>query len=120
MAGVTELIRTIDLPYTIRIYGVTEEMFHELVDEDTKAELIDGVMIVHSPAAREHDKANGLLRGLMDFYADEKGLGDVAGPDSLVHLASCRCFAPDGYFVRKGRVPPREEEQFEGAPDLVI
>jgi hypothetical protein len=44
-------IRSLDLPYMIQVYDVTEEMFDELVDEDTKAELIDGVMIVHSPAS---------------------------------------------------------------------
>ena len=32
---------SIDLPYMIQVYEVTEEMFYELVDEDTKAELID-------------------------------------------------------------------------------
>ncbi len=113
-------MRTIDLPYTIHIHGVTEEMFDEMVDEDTKAELLDGVMIVHSPATLEHDRASGFLRGLMDFYVGTKRLGEVLGPDSLVHLASCRRFGPDGYFVRKSRVPGREQREFEGAPDLVM
>jgi len=58
-------IRSIDLPYMIQVYDVTEEMFDELVDEDTKAELIDGVMIVHSLASIEHDDCSGFLRGLM-------------------------------------------------------
>src|SRR5436309_1323646 len=110
----------ITLPYTVRIYGVTEQLFEELVDEETKADLLDGVMIVHSPASRPHDRASAFLRGLMDFYADEKGLGEVSGPDSFIHLATCRRFCPDGYFVRADRLPPPEEEQFEGAPDLVI
>src|SRR5205823_928109 len=35
-------------------------------------------------------------------------------------LASCRRFGPDGYFVRKKRRPRRDQEQFEGAPDLVL
>lgn len=68
-------LRTVDLPYTIRLYGVTDEMFDEMVDEDTKAELIDGVMIVHSPATLRHDNVAGFLRGLMRFYAADKGLG---------------------------------------------
>jgi Uma2 family endonuclease len=110
----------IDLPYTIRVHGVTEEMFDELVDDDTKAELIDGVMIVHSPATIEHDDVTGFVRALMDLFTEEKGLGKVLGPDSLVHLATCRRFGPDGYFVRKGRVPKRRDKQFEGAPDLVL
>jgi hypothetical protein len=57
MIEVTCGVKTIDLPYMLQVYGVTEEMFDELVDEDTKAELIDGVMIVHSPASMEHDNS---------------------------------------------------------------
>jgi hypothetical protein len=60
--------QTIDLPFMIQVYEVTEEIFDELVDEDTKAELIDGVMIVHSPASLEHDNIGGFTR-LMSFTA---------------------------------------------------
>ena len=31
-----------DLPYTLRLHGVTEEMYDELLNEDIKADLIDG------------------------------------------------------------------------------
>src|SRR5258707_7463184 len=54
-------LRAMDLPYTLRLYGVTDQMFDELVDEDTRAELIDGVMIVHSPASIKHDNLTGFL-----------------------------------------------------------
>jgi Uma2 family endonuclease len=113
--------RTVDLPYTLRVYGVTEEMFDELTDEDTRAELFDGVMIVHSPASTRHDRVAGFLRRLMAGYAEEKDLGEVLGPDSLIHLSTCRRFAPDGYFLTEKRIPdPFPEEHFEGAPDLVL
>jgi Uma2 family endonuclease len=113
--------RTIDLPYTVRIKDVTEAAFDELVDEDTRAELIDGVMIVHSPASLHHDDVAGFLRALMRCYAREKDLGIVLGPDSLVHLATGRKFGPDIYFVRQDRLPsPRPKKVFEGAPDLVV
>jgi Uma2 family endonuclease len=113
--------RTIDLPYTVRIPDVTEEMFDELVDEDTKAELIDGVMIVHSPASPRHNIIAGFLRNLMTYYAEEKGLGTVFGPDDLVHLATCRKFAPDVFFLDAGDVPhPLPEKEFEVIPGLVI
>jgi Uma2 family endonuclease len=113
-------LRTVDLPSTLYIHGVTEEMFGELVDEDTRAELLDGVMIVHSPASRRHDLLSKFLGGLMDFYVDTKDLGQVLGPDSVVHLATCRKLCPDVYFIRKSRVPDIEQEEFEGAPDLVL
>jgi Uma2 family endonuclease len=120
MIEVTCGVKTIDLPYMLQVYGVTEEMFDELVDEDTKAELIDGVMIVHSPASMEHDNIGGFVRGLMSFYGDAKGLGVVLGPDSLIHLASGRKCAPDVFFIRQARVPTPLPKEFEGVPDLVL
>jgi len=111
-------LRTVDLPFTVRIPDVTEEMFDELVDEDTKAELFDGVMIVHSPASWRHNRGAGFLRTLAGLYSEEMGLGDVFGPDDLIHLAACRKFAPDAFFLLRGRVPdPPPVEEFEGAPD---
>jgi Uma2 family endonuclease len=120
MIEVKKGLETIDLPYTVRLYGVTETMFDELADEDTKAELIDGVMIVHSPASIEHDDISGFLRALMSFYADAKGLGKVLGPDSLVRLAASRKCAPDVFFVRQAQVPTPLPKEFAGAPDLVV
>jgi Uma2 family endonuclease len=113
-------LKSIDLPYMIQVYDVTEEMFDELVDEDTKAELIDGVMIVHSPASMEHDNIGGFVRGLMSFYGDAKELGVVLGPDALIHLAPSRKCAPDVFFTRQERVPMPLPKEFEGVPDLVV
>jgi Uma2 family endonuclease len=120
MIDVTCDRRSIDLPYMIQVYDVTEEMFDEVVDEDTKAELIDGVMIVHSPASMEHDSIGGFLRGIMSFYSDSKGLGVVLGPDSLIHLAPGRKCAPDVFFIRQERVPMPLPKEFQGVPELVV
>jgi Uma2 family endonuclease len=121
MVGLNERIRTVDLPYTLRLYGVSEELFDELVDEDTKAELIDGVMIVHSPASPRHNRIAGFLRRLMSAYGEEKDTGEVFGPDDLIHLATCRKFAPDAFFLKQDRIPhPLPEKEFEEVPDLVL
>ena len=114
-------IQTIDLPYTIQVYGVTEELFDELVGGDTKAELLDGVMIVHSPASLQHEDMASFLGGLMSFYADAKALGKViASGNGVVHLALYRKFASDVFFIRQERVPMPLPREFEGAPDLVV
>jgi Uma2 family endonuclease len=120
MIEVTCGLKTIDLPYMLQVYEVTEEMFDELVDEDTKAELIDGVMIVHSPASMEHDNIGGFVRGLMGFCSDAKGLGVVLGPDSLIHLAPGRKCAPNVFFIRQAQVPVPLPKEFEGVPALVV
>lgn len=109
------------LGYTVRFVGVTEKMFAEMVDEDTDAELIDGVMVVHSPASPHHDNIAGFVRTLMRCFAEGEGLGLVLGPDSLVRLAPLRRFAPDLYFLDQERVPhPLPQEEYEGIPDLVL
>jgi Uma2 family endonuclease len=114
-------LKTVDLPYTVRIPNVSERQFDRLVDEDTRAELIDGVMVVHSPASPRHDDVAGFLRSLMRFYAAVGRRGKVLGPDSLVHVATCRKFAPDAFFLVQRRVPRRlPRKQFEGTPDLVV
>src|SRR6266511_2374159 len=113
-------LKTVDLPYMIQFYGVTEAMFDELIDEDTNAELIDGVMIVHSPASTEHDDLSGFIRALMRVYADAMSMGKVLGPDSLLHLGPGRKCAPDVFFVPRERMPMPLPKEFEGVPDLVL
>lgn len=113
-------LRTVDLPYSVRLFDVTEEMFDELVNEDMKAELFDGVMIVHSPASPRHGKVSGFIRTLAGYFTEDKELGDVFGPDALIHLATCRKFAPDFFYLERDRVPcPLPAKQFEGIPDWV-
>jgi len=111
----------IDLPYMLRVYGVTEEMFDEMVDEDTKAELIDGVLIVHSPASVEHDRLVTFIAGLLHFYAGSVQVGLVLGAsNALTRLSTGRRVAPDIFFFAEARVPSPLPKQLEGAPDLVV
>jgi Uma2 family endonuclease len=52
----------------------------------------------------------------MSFYVDGRGLGKViASGNGVVHLATCRKFAPDIFFIRQSHA-----KEFEGAPDLVV
>lgn len=114
-------VKTVDLPYSVRLYGVAEDLFDELTDEDTKAELIDGVMIMHSPASLQHEDTGNFLGGLMRFYAKAKSLGlMIASGNGIVHLSTGRKLAPDGFFIRTERVPSPLPKQFDGVPDLVL
>jgi Uma2 family endonuclease len=111
--------KTVDLPYLVRMPDVTEKMFDELVDADTKAELLDGVMIMHSPATIDHDDVGGFIRGLWRCFDSRRKLGRVLGPDSIVHLATCRKFCPDAFFVQRSRLRRPRPKEFEGAPNNV-
>jgi Uma2 family endonuclease len=113
-------LHPVDVPYMIRLYDVTDDLFDEWVDEDTKAELIDGVMIVHSPASLRHDDLANCLRFLMSGYAAAKSLGTVLGPDGLVRIRRRRRVGPDLFFLAKDHVPRPLPKEYRGVPDLVL
>src|SRR2546430_7000309 len=97
--------RTVELPFLLRLYDVTERKFDTLVDDDTRAELCDGVMVVHSPTSMLHDEVENFVRELINMYAEKKKLGRAYGPNSLFRPAKGRRFAPDVYFLEKARIP---------------
>ncbi len=47
--------KVIEPPLLIRKFGVSEEEYDQLTDEDTKADLFDGTLIIHSPASIRHE-----------------------------------------------------------------
>jgi len=47
--------KVIEPPYFVHKFGVSEEEYEEFKDEDTKAELFDGTLIIHSPASIRHE-----------------------------------------------------------------
>src|SRR4051812_22521780 len=118
MVQLKRILRTIDVPYMLRLYGISDEMFDEMVDEDTKAELIDGVMVVHSPASLGHDNIAGFLRTLMRCYASDKGLGLVLGPDGLARIKKGRRVGADIFFLLQDHVPTPLPKECKGVPDL--
>jgi len=112
--------REVEAPYLLRIFDVSAREFEALTDEDVKAELFDGVMIVHSPSTLRHEDLQGFLLSAMRLYAEAKGLGKVMGSNALMQLAPERRFAPDVLFVRAKRVPTPLLPELEGPADLVV
>ena len=113
--------RIVQMPYTIRVPGISSEQFDELVNEDTHAELINGVMVVPSPASLRHDEVAEFLRGLLSFYLDSKNLGGVVlGRNGPVRLAEDCRFGPDLFYLRQDKVVRPLPREYSGTPDLVI
>ena len=77
----------LDLPHHIHLKGeylvlkpsVTEDQYWALANEDTNFELIDGVLVIHSPASTEHEEIFGRLLNILSFYLGESQLGKVFG-----------------------------------------
>lgn len=60
--------------------------FYEWLQDDVKAEFINGEVIMHSPVKRRHLRANGNLTTLLRVYVQAHNLGEVDTEKALVTL----------------------------------
>ncbi|HZQ08770.1 MAG TPA: Uma2 family endonuclease [Anaerolineae bacterium] len=99
---------------------MTAEEFWRDASETHKAELIDGVMIMPSPASRIHENLFGFLYSLLRVFVEEHSLGVVLGSRTAVELAIDQVYEPDILFIRQERSAINQEKGVFGAPDFVI
>ena len=96
----------------------TPEELYEALDEDTRAELIDGEIITMPPATIRHSRTSDRLLRLMSFFAEARGLGEVFGTAGM-HLGEQR-YVPDVAFVASAHAERVQETHIAGAADLVV
>ncbi|MFQ6058751.1 MAG: Uma2 family endonuclease [Anaerolineae bacterium] len=99
---------------------MTSEEFFRYGPEDQKAELIDGVMIVHSPVLTMHERLFGFLFRLLAAYVEDRDLGEVLGSRTAVELEVEQVYEPDIFFIARERTDIVQTKGVFGAPDLVI
>ena len=100
---------------------LTEEEFVQWCDEDTRAEWVDGEVIVASPASYRHVDLAGFLVTVMRLLVTHRDLGVALGPELQIRLARHRSRrVPDVLFIAKDRQDIIRPNYIEGAPDLVI
>lgn len=96
------------------------QAFYEGLTEDVKAEFIDGEIVFHSPAKKEHTQATGGLYRLLSLYVDVSKLGLVMVEKALVKL-SRRDFEPDVCFFGNEKAKNIQKGTlFFPAPDLAV
>jgi Uma2 family endonuclease len=74
--------------------------FYEWLQDDVKAEFINGEVIMHSPVKRRHLRANGNLTTLLRIYVQAHDLGEVDTEKALITLTR-NDYEPDICFWRK-------------------
>ncbi|HEV3344787.1 MAG TPA: Uma2 family endonuclease [Pirellulales bacterium] len=99
---------------------MTEEEFLVWCDDETRAEWVDGEVIVMSPASIVHNRLTRFLLSLLQDYVQERGLGEAFGTDFSARLNSKRRRLPDVLFVASDRADRLHKNHFEGAPNLII
>ena len=99
---------------------LTVEEFCDLVDEDTNAELVEGVIVMKSPVSEPHEGVFEFLYTLLSQYVQHRNLGRVRGPKTLIRITRHTGREPDLLFVSKERLDIVRTDYVAGAPDLVV
>ena len=94
--------------------------FYEWVDENSKAEFINGQIVIHSPVKRKHWKITDLFSSLLSIYVRVKNLG-VVGTEKVMIALTRNDYEPDIVFFKKEKSALFEEDQvLFPAPDFVV
>ncbi len=94
--------------------------FYEWIDEHTKAEFINGRIVIHSPAKKRHLTTTKLLSRLISIYSDVKNLGETFYEKAMIALTR-NDYEPDIVFFDAKKAANFEEDQvLFPAPDFVV
>lgn len=96
------------------------QQFYAWLDEDKKAEFINGEVVVHSPALDRHNSAMLMLARLLSIYVDDRQLGIVRAEKALVELTR-NSYEPDICFWATEKAAQIHDEMlYYSAPDFVV
>ncbi|PYQ48767.1 MAG: hypothetical protein DMF78_20435 [Acidobacteria bacterium] len=101
---------------------ITDEELLQLPKDGNKYEVVDGELVVVSPAGFTHEEVIARLFVKMRSFADERGLGTVLGSNLLYVLPSGNRRGPDVSFISATRVTAETRSQVfpKMAPDLAV
>ena len=94
--------------------------FLELIQEDQKADLLDGVIRMASPENIDHNDLVSWLGTVLRQFVEERGLGMVTINRVAYRLSPRNAPEPDLAFVRADRRDIMKPGYVDGAPDLAI
>lgn len=98
---------------------MTEEEFVAWCDEDTRAEWVDGEVIMASPASNEHMDLSLWLGAVIRSFVERRQLGTVRIEVQVRLARPRRRRNPDIWFVSKEREHFLKPNHLEGPPDLI-
>jgi Uma2 family endonuclease len=94
--------------------------FYAWVDENNKAEFINGQIIIHSPVKRKHWKVTDLFSSVLSIYTRIKNLG-VVGTEKVMIALTRNDYEPDIVFFKTEKAAKFTEDQvLFPAPDFIV
>lgn len=110
-----------ELQQAVSNEAIRRHAFREWLDEDKKAEFINGeIVVMHSPVKKRHSRVSKLLTRLAGIYAEMKGIGEIMYEKALVALTR-NDYEPDMVFYRKAEADRQTDDQMIfPAPAFVV
>lgn len=97
------------------------EEFLRQYDEDTRAEWVDGEVVLLTPASDRHQDLSDFLTTVLRTYVEVKKLGRVRSAPFQMRLSTTLSGRePDLLFVAKEHLDRFRENYLDGPADLVI
>ncbi|MFQ5423584.1 MAG: Uma2 family endonuclease [Phycisphaerae bacterium] len=106
--------------YLFRRYDATVADYDRAADEDTRLELIDGILIMHSPANVRHEDLFAFMLVLLRGYAQATDTGRAFGSRTPLHLSDDRRVEPDLLFILNENLGRLGDVALTGPADVVI
>jgi len=98
----------------------TADFYFAWVPDGFKADLIEGEIVMASPASSRHVQIQSWLSSLMAMFVDAKGLGEVSGECMTFELDEFNAFEPDVAFLKKEHTQRIRENKVLGPPDVAV
>ncbi len=96
------------------------QAFYEWMDEKTKAEFINGKVVIQTSVRKEHWEISGLLASILSIFASFKKIGRVGVEQVMIQLTR-NDYAPDIVFFEKNKAETFTKGQvLFPAPDFVV
>ncbi len=96
------------------------QQFYRDINENDKAEFINGKIVMHSPVKMRHLKSSGKLYRLLSGHVEDNNIGEVFIEKAMIHLTR-NSYEPDICFWKKELSDKFTQDQMLfPAPTLIV
>jgi Uma2 family endonuclease len=105
---------------TPSIKRVTFDEYLDLLTEESKGDLIDGVLYMQSPPSDAHERIYVFLISILNAYVVRKKLGIVRGSRTAIKFSGYNGTQPDIVFISDARRHLVHPYFVDGAPEMAV
>jgi Uma2 family endonuclease len=98
----------------------TFDEYLETLTEESKGDLIDGVIYMQSPPSDAHERILGFVFSILQVYVVRKKLGAVRGSRTAIKFSEYNGTQPDIVFISNARRHLVHPYYMDAAPDMVV